>query len=259
MNFDPSKYSCYLFDLDGTVYVKDQPVQGTVEYIRTKLQDKAVFYLTNNTAHTPLSYKKKLSEMGLQVHEDNILTPLAPLIRALDRAEVDQVVLLATTPVRDYLSRRLPEVNFQADPREAAGVVMCYDTSLDYSKICAVNQVLQRRDAFYWATHLDKICPTPEGGDPDCGSFAAMFRTASGRDPQRVFGKPSEELLAEVCARYSKKDIVFSGDRLYTDMELAHKADIDFVLVLSGESDVRDAATLPEAPQAIVSDWGDFL
>jgi NagD protein len=42
------------------------------------------------------------------------------------------------------------------------------------------------------------------------------------------------------------------GDRLYTDMEMAEKAGVHGILVLSGEATMEDLESAPQSPSLVV-------
>ena len=67
-----------------------------------------------------------------------------------------------------------------------------------------------------------------------------MYEAATGRSPQRIFGKPCTEVLEPVLSKYERKDVCMVGDRLMTDKVLGENAGIDFILVLSGETTEAD-------------------
>jgi ribonucleotide monophosphatase NagD (HAD superfamily) len=57
-------------------------------------------------------------------------------------------------------------------------------------------------------------------------------------------------LAAERCAMV--------GDRLYTDMEMAERAGVHGILVLSGEATLEDAGGAPQNPSLIVGSVADL-
>src|SRR5690606_13399519 len=77
---------------------------------------------------------------------------------------------------------------------------------------------------------------------PDAGAIAELLAIATGRRPDRSFGKPSPELVEEQLKIHglSAQQVVVVGDRIYTDMALAKALGARFIGVLSGESTRRD-------------------
>ena len=91
-------------------------------------------------------------------------------------------------------------------------------------------------------SHPDMVCPSPEGGLPDVGAYLAMLKVTTGKDPVHITGKPNPGMIMhkieELGLRPSECAMV--GDRLYTDMEMAIKANCVSILVLSGEATIED-------------------
>jgi NagD protein len=53
-------------------------------------------------------------------------------------------------------------------------------------------------------------------------------------------------------------NLAMVGDRLYTDIAMAHRAGALGVLVLTGESDAEDAAQYSPAPDLVVADLAEL-
>ena len=111
-------------------------------------------------------------------------------------------------------------------------ILLGYDTEINYEKISKAS-ILISSGLPYFATHNDKYCPTMAGPVPDAGSFIELFKLATGREPL-IFGKP-QKYMAEYLVKNLRNidDIVFIGDRLHTDFEMAKLIGLDFVCVLS--------------------------
>ena len=80
----------------------------------------------------------------------------------------------------------------------------------------------------------------------DCGSICACLEHATGRRPDITLGKPDPNMLSGILSRHGLQpyEIAMVGDRIYTDVAMAHNAKAMGVLVLSGETtlDVADKA-----------------
>ena len=64
---------CFVLDLDGTVYLGDIPIQGTVDFILRHHNDTDFYYLSNNTSKAPATYVNKLTQMGIPVRLEQFL------------------------------------------------------------------------------------------------------------------------------------------------------------------------------------------
>ena len=66
----------FVLDMDGTVYLGDEPIEGSLDWIRKINEDPArnFIFFTNNASKVPSLYVEKLSKLGLEVTEDKIIT-----------------------------------------------------------------------------------------------------------------------------------------------------------------------------------------
>lgn len=253
--------TCFVLDMDGTVYLGDIPIQGAVDFIIRHWEDVDFHFLSNNTSKGPGTYVRKLNGMGIPATATHILSPTTPLVEYLRQTGMERVYLVGNRDYRDALKRAMPELTLTEGGAtdDAAAVVLAYDTELTYEKLTVAAHLLQKPDVAYFATHPDLVCPDPAGPLPDVGSFIALFEKATGRLPERIFGKPDPQVLAPLLSRYSRESMVMVGDRLSTDKKLAENAGIDFVLVLSGEATAEDAAAEVAQPWRIVGNLGELV
>ncbi|MDR3672612.1 MAG: HAD-IIA family hydrolase [Holophaga sp.] len=252
---DTSRKRCFVFDLDGTVYLGDRPIQGTIDFIKRNLASKEIFFLTNNTSKSLAEYQGKLARMGLEVGVERILSPLLPLLDYLQAQRIRRIYPVGNRSFRGFLRERMPGLVFTAGARCQA-VVLAYDTELTYAKLAASCLLLQRPEVQFLATHPDLVCPSARGPLPDAGSFARLYQAATGRLPERVFGKPDPAILGALLRRFRQDELVMVGDRLSTDKVLAENAGIDFILVLSGEASRADLPGLERQPALVLDDLG---
>ena len=82
-SFDIRTKTCFVFDLEGTVYRGDDPIPGTVDFIQRNLGQREIFFLTNNTSKNLADYASKLARLGIEVGLERILSPLQALIAYL--------------------------------------------------------------------------------------------------------------------------------------------------------------------------------
>lgn len=249
---------CFVFDLDGTVYMGDKPIPGTVKFIRENLERFDIHFLTNNTSKNLDDYIKKLNGMGIAATLSRMLSPLIPLADRLERESIREIYPVGNANFQTYLKTRLPDLRF-GNSEDCAAVVVGYDTELTYKKLMESCLLLQRPEVRFWATHPDDVCPSPLGPLPDAGSFLALYERATGRRPEVVFGKPSTLLIEPLLARYKPAEMVMVGDRLYTDKVMAENAGMDFILVLSGESRREDLTKIDRQPALVLEDLGSLI
>jgi 4-nitrophenyl phosphatase len=253
---------CFVLDLDGTVYVGNRPIRGTVAFINRSTDDRAFYFVTNNTSKLPKDYRARLNELGIPADAEHVVTPLAPLVAYLRERALTHVYLLANAKIAAYLRLALPGLELTADPEACEALVVAYDTELTYDKLRDAALLLQQNPRLtFLATHSDLVCPTEHGFVPDSGCILSVLEQATGRTPDTVFGKPNPLLLERVTAQYRPSEMAVVGDRLYTDGQMARNVGCDFICVLSGETTREriDELSEDEFPSLIVKDLGDLL
>lgn len=225
----------FLLDMDGTFYLGEKILPGSLDFIQAVRDSGRDFlFLTNNSSHNANYYVKRLARMGLDVDESKILT--STQATALKLKEVygnKRCFVLGNTFMQDEL-RDEGIVIDQTDPEI---VVIGYDTTLDYAKMCAVCDFV-RAGLPYVASHPDFNCPTETGFAPDIGAIIAFIEASTGRRPDLIVGKPNKGIVEAAVLRtgYQPHEMAMVGDRLYTDIETGLKFGMLSVLVLSGET-----------------------
>ena len=104
------------------------------------------------------------------------------------------------------------------------------------------------------SSHPDIVCPSPEGGLPDSGAYMALFEATTGVKPVHVCGKPNKGMILHKIEEMglSPSNCAMVGDRLYTDIEMAERAGVNGILVLSGEASKEDLAGSGPSPSLVV-------
>jgi HAD superfamily hydrolase (TIGR01450 family) len=225
-------------DLDGTLYLGESPLAGAIDFVQIAGARKPLFFLSNNTSKTPDCTFEKLIRLGFDANPEQVLSPLHGLVSAIRALELKHLWILANCDVLQWLGARLPNVDLKASRAQTECVILAYDDTLVYQDLCEVAWRIQD-GATYWITHPDYVCPHPDGPVPDVGGLVELFAVGTGCRPSRVFGKPSSAVLSELTVRFTAERILFIGDRLYTDWELARRTGCQFRLVLSGETTLK--------------------
>lgn len=252
-----------VLDLDGTVYLGEKPIDRAVNFVKKMNSKLEFFFVTNNTSRNPQVYINRLKSMGIECSADHLLTPTRSVAEFLQKENLNKVYCSGSRDFLDSFQQLLPQVEIASENgnfERAEAVVLAYDTELDYRKISEIHRLLMNPKVRFFATHPDLLCPAEEGFVPDVGSFLALFKASANRRPERIFGKPDPKILAPVLQKYAPEELLAAGDRIYTDFELAKRAQIDFALVLSGESSRADVAKIKgKLPKAVLQDLGDLF
>lgn len=243
-------------DIDGTLGLGTNTFDGAPEFIgELRRRNIKTYILSNNSSKSKKDYVTKLENMGFSFTKDDILLSTDSLVAYFRKAEIDRAYIVGTPSMIEEM-----ESQGIANDENANVLALGYDTTLDYGKITQAAHMLQR-GAKYYVTHPDDVCPHPDGPLPDAGSFIAMFEKATGRLPDRIFGKPTVQMIDHVIERHkARPDQCFMvGDRLYTDFQMSINAGIDFICVLSGEADRKAIEDFGHTPALVVESVGHIF
>ncbi|ULQ60042.1 HAD hydrolase-like protein [Brucepastera parasyntrophica] len=243
----------FICDLDGTLFVGNKGIQESINFVNKNMKNYDFYFLTNNTSCVPSHYVKKLAEIGLPVNEEQIHTPLYPLIDYIKEKKYTSVYMVATEDVLLFMQKRLPNVSLLFDEDKNEAVVLSYDKELTYKKLENMSFLLNTKPNIdYVATHIDVVCPTEYGNIPDIGSMINMISLSTSREPNMSFGKPNKQFVDSIIENYGKASCVIAGDRIYTDGLLAKNVGVDFICVLSGETKRIDLALYNDGGENIL-------
>ena len=249
------KIKCYLFDLDGTVYLDGvlyDKARETVEYLASFAE---ICYLTNNSSRSRVINIDRLKSLGLPVSARQFMSSTDAASDYLVKNHAGEgVYAVATDPVKEEL-RAAGVTLVEENP---SVVLLAYDTTLTFEKLNKLCYYVSKGAVFY-ATHPDIVCPAPEVPMPDVGAFLACIQAATGERPQKIFGKPFMWLAEAVKQRFGleTEEIAMVGDRLSTDMLFAQNNGFLSVLTLTGET-TREMIG-GRAPDVIIESIAELL
>ncbi|GMV97058.1 MAG: hypothetical protein AMXMBFR83_14170 [Phycisphaerae bacterium] len=241
-------------DMDGTIYRGTTLFEFTPAFL-ARLAELGIgcTFLTNNSSKSVKDYLAHLRRMGIEARAEQMYTSALATIDYLKKSlpEVRRLFVLGTASLKGEFR----EAGFTVvETEEPDAVVVGYDTELTFERLCTAAWHITRGRPFI-ATHPDAVCPTDRPTVlVDCGSLCACLRHATGRAPMAVLGKPDLRMLTGILERHylQPHELAMVGDRIYTDIAMAHRAGAVGVLVLTGEATAEDAARCPEPPDLIV-------
>lgn len=254
----------FVFDLDGTVYLGEAALPGSVEAIaELRRRDKRILFVSNKPLEPREVYAAKLTRLGIPAGPDDVITSAYVLGHHLARTEPELRLYVVgeealRRELRDYGLIVLDEY-FDQDPKEVIApqgidaVVVAFDRTLDYRKLNTAYQALVYGARFF-ATNGDKTCPMPGGGIPDAGATIAALEYISGRRLELLAGKPSPLILQTAAQRMGvpAERCMMTGDRLETDILMGQRAGMVTTVTLTGVATRADALRLPNPPDYIV-------
>ena len=238
------RYDVALLDLDGVVYVGEDPIPGVPKALAgTREAGMRLAFVTNNASRTPDQVAALLSGMDVPAEPTEVITSSQAAAHYLaDRLPAGaKVLVLGTTGLIDAVTERGLTPVFSADD-EPVAVVQGFFQGIGWQTL-AEGAIAIRAGALWLATNLDATVPSPRGPLPGNGSLVAALQHATGVTPAAT-GKPDPAMHAESVQRSGAKHPIIVGDRLDTDIEGAARAGAPSLLVLTG---VTTAYTLVTA------------
>lgn len=245
-----SKVECFALDMDGTIYLGEKWIDGARKFLaQIQKSGRDYVFLTNNSSKNAAVYVEKLKRMGLAVGEEKIVTSGQATIYYLKRQFPGASVFLLGNPM---LKEEFMQAGIRLEDEHPDVVVTAFDTTLDYEKMCRVCDHV-RSGLPYLATHPDYNCPTEEGFIPDVGAIHAFIYASAFRYPDRIIGKPNEDIIEYLTTRVNtrREHIAMVGDRLYTDIAAGRNHGLKSILVLSGEASLEDVQNSEIVPHLI--------
>tara|TARA_B100000029_G_scaffold184989_2_gene182511 strand:+ start:812 stop:1597 length:786 start_codon:yes stop_codon:yes gene_type:complete len=237
-------------DLDGTIYLGSNLIEGVQSFL-DRLEERGImrFFLSNNSSKSVGQYLEKLQDLGIPANSQEVLLSTHDLISWLNENRIDETYLVGTEGMREMLESAGVSTNSE-DPQY---VVLGYDTEITYEKLSTASIHLHKGVPMV-ASHPDVVCPSPDGGLPDTGAYMDLFEATTGVRPEHVCGKPNAGMILHKVEELGLRpdQCAMVGDRLYTDMEMAERAGVHGVLVLSGEATMDDLGEAPQTPSIVV-------
>jgi HAD superfamily hydrolase (TIGR01458 family) len=247
-----------LVDLDGVLYVEDEPVEGAKEAVR-RLRETglALRFVTNTTARSHAQTLDKLRRLGFEVEDDELVTPAALARKhCLDAGHATVALVMNEDVKADFagLEEREdgPDAVIMGDLGERFGFDIlnrAFREVMDGAELIALQK--------------NRFWLTDDGLSLDAGPFVAAVEYGAGTDAL-VVGKPSEAffrlVLDGVGADRERAAIV--GDDVETDVGGAMNAGLEGILVRTGkyrEDFVRESGIAPTATVDSIADVPGLL
>lgn len=246
-------------DMDGTIYKGKTLFPFTIPFLnRMKEMGIGYSFLTNNPSKSKADYLTHLTKMGIIATADELYTSAQATIDYLHthRPELKRLFILGTPSMTSEFKQAGFVSTAENADDEPDAVVVGFDMSLVYPRLCRAAWWIHCGKP-YIATNPDKVCPTDL---PivlvDCASICAALEKATGRKPDITMGKPDPNMLSGILERQhlQPSQIAMVGDRVYTDLLMAHRANAFGVLVLTGETTEEEGEKADPKPDVILPD-----
>jgi len=255
-----SAYDQFILDLDGCVWIGDEPTPRAVEAVEA-LRDagKNIAYATNDPRSATEDYVARLWKIGIRASMSDVVTVGGAVQHLLAETRSGRTAfVIGTEALRRHVAEAGLKILNGTDLASRAEVVVVGGTDeLVYNDL-RVGSLAVRRGADFLATGRDPTYPQPDGPWPGTGAILAAVEVASGRTAE-IVGKPRPQLLFTALDRLAEGRTLVVGDRVDTDLAAAAAAELDAALVLSGGTKREALNGFEPEPVAVTDTLADLL
>jgi HAD superfamily hydrolase (TIGR01450 family) len=256
----------FVLDVDGTLVhragdeVHVQP--GAVEVVtRIRESGRRLAIFTNGSHEPPAWFAQGLRDVGLDIADDEMLTPLRSVQAYLRMRRADGPVLaFATGPARAFLLDQGMSLVGPDGPVDA--VFVAHADTVDFELLERAARAVRSGARLLTASYA----PAYAGANGPILSRGAMTTAAIAKAAATrpvIVGKPSRAALRTIEERLETKasEIAVIGDDLTMDVRLGRMGGASTVLVASGITGHVDLDAVPPAhrPDAVVGGVAELL
>lgn len=252
-------YKGYLIDLDGTAHLGAAVIPETIEFTNVLIEKGIPFkFVTNNSTATEADVVKKLTNMGYNVTEDNIVTTARATANYITHHIPDAVVYhIGEGGVLGALADA--NIKTTTDYMEANTVVVGLDKQVTYDKFADACLAV-RNGATFISTNPDIALPSERGMLPGNGSLAKLVEYSTEVEPITI-GKPEKHIMQEALdqLQLANTEVAMIGDNYMTDIMSGINLNIDTIFVNTGLTRREDLGKYDIAPTHICETLLDFI
>jgi HAD superfamily hydrolase (TIGR01458 family) len=242
-----------LIDLDGVLYVEDEPVPGAHEALeRLRGGGRVLRFVTNTTSRSRPATLEKLRRLGFSLDDEELMTPAALAVRHCIDEGRRRVSLLMNDEVKGDFS-----VLEEDDDEPEAVIVGDLGEEFAYPVLNrAFRHVMAGAELI--ALQRNRFWQRADGLSLDVGPFVAALEYATAREAY-VVGKPARGFFDEVLrdAGSDADAAAMVGDDIETDVGGAVGAGLAGVLVRTGKYRADAVASSGVEPTATVDSIAD--
>jgi NagD protein len=244
----------YVFDVDGTLALADkhlsgyQPLPGARELLAL-LRQREVPYVafTNGSAKTPAHLSHALSHIGIQIDEQQMLTPVSVALDLFKRRGHKRVLVLGGEGVwKPLVDAGFDVVRAPERADDADAVLIGWYPGFVLADLDAACRAVWAGAALYTVSKAAYLASREGRTLGVSGAIAAAVRSVTGKNAV-VVGKPSAQALACASARLGIKpaQMAIVGDDISLENAMALRGGAFSVGVHTGLNSAADFDALP--------------
>jgi len=230
-----SNLKLFAFDLDGTLYLGENIIEGAIDLICFLKKKYSVVFFTNNSTKTREEIHSKLKKMGFDCSLNEIFTSSYATANYLDESNLDNVFVIGSDGLRSEI---IDNGICIVDNDSAENLVVGLDFDFSYKKIETAMSILLNNGRFI-VCNEDRFFPI--GGNrymPACGAMVGAIAVASNRKADFIIGKPNTYILSKIEEEYEIEhhEIMVVGDSFESDIMMAMNNNSKAILVNSEQN-----------------------
>jgi HAD superfamily hydrolase (TIGR01450 family) len=252
-------YDTFLLDLDGCVWVGDEPTPGAVEAVGAlRAAGRRLAFVTNDARHGEDDVVRKLWGLGFRASREEVVTAGGALQHVLAESGHATAFVIGSAAVHRHVMDAGLRILNRSDLADRADVVVVSGHErFDFAELRGAVQATLR-GAPVLCTSRDATFPMPDGPWPATGSVVAAVEAATGATAQSV-GKPEPQLFLTALDRLGPGRTLVIGDRLDADLAGARAAGLDGAIVLTGGTSAAMAGAADPAPAFVAGSLAELL
>jgi HAD superfamily hydrolase (TIGR01450 family) len=254
-------YDHFLLDLDGCVYVGDEPTPGAVEALAAlRAAGKGIAFVTNEGRRSGEEFVRKLWGLGFRASLEEVVTVGGAVQHVLAERDRWRSAFVVGAPVirQHVLDAGLKVSNGLDVPAVPDVVVIAAHDRFDYDELRGAVQAVLGGAALVCAGR-DPLFPMPGGMWPGTGAVVAAVEAATGVAAENL-GKPAAQPFLTALDRLGPGRALVVGDRLDSDLAGAAAAGLDGAIVLTGSTSAAEARAAEDpGPVAVAATLAELL
>lgn len=220
-----------ILDLDGVVYKENNLIKEAKIFINFLINSNINYcFLTNNTSYDLDHYEKKLSNFGIKVSDENIITPLKLINHYLEQNLYKKVFILGSESLKKYVYN-----DFEKEEKKPDCIVIGMNDDITLKEISHIINLSNDNNIPIIATNPDLLIPRLNRYDLECGAIIILVEKFTSKKVT-VIGKPNSFAFEYIQEKFNtkKSNILMIGDTYDTDIYGAISSNIDAVWVATG-------------------------
>lgn len=264
-----------MFDIDGCLVISNGPsgqdghlLPGAAAILdQTRASGRTLCVFTNGTAQTARQIATHLRSLGLNLADEEVLTPAVVAARVVKDTYGDAPIMVfgGEGMLEDFRAQGITLVDIASDrpggDSGAVAVVIGWDPDFTRAKMQFAAEAILAGAVLYCTSDAPAFASNDRLNIGVSGFISAGLSYVTGT-PWTVLGKPSPFALETVCQRLgtAPEHTLIVGDDIYLESVMARRGGAMAGIVLTGTATRAQLADTPpeDAPDFVVESLLEF-